>query len=371
MRSNNEFYQYEFRSVAVFCIYLVCTDNFNDCLTYYINPIEDIIKTIKIKTNESTSISQCIEDLHTMFYLFRNEIWALDPKLLTNIVTTIYKLYISTFSGIYYLKPKLEDLVYLILIHFSICKDHFKRIIFAQNEIKFNYNDNSGDIDIEFIEEKNQLNLTHQVDIVMELIDKRNDLKLIKTMFITLLDMHINISLDDYTLMEKMFIVKSILHLIQKDIVQKSISDEPDIVLNLINSILKKFSIEKNIDFQILTTTLMVLECIMQNTSVCHSQYNNIIEYLSIIYELFEDESLKDMVLKNINNIKQIRNSRTKSISNIRTIDHVLLECRDPLLPCRSHALIELKKMIESNDQSITMNKSAILIVIQVNLIDK
>lgn len=372
MRSNTKFHQYEFCSVAVFCIHLMYTENFDDFLTYYIKPNEDIIK--KIKTNKLISISQYIEDFHTIFYLFRNEIWALDPKLLTNVVTIIYKLYITTSCSVYYLKSKLEDLVYLILIHFSSCKDHLKRIIFSQNEINVKYNDNLGDIEIELINDNDQLDLIYQVDLVMELIDKRKDLKLIKTIFITLLEIHINISSNEYSIVEKLFIVKSILYLIQKDFVQKSISTEPDILLNLINSILKKFSIEKNIDFQILSTTLMVLECIIQNNdkTVSHFQYNNFIEYLTIISKLLENNLLKDMVLKIINNIEQINNSSIKSpISNIRTLDDVLLECRDPLLPCRSHALIELKKIIESKDQSVIIKKSAILIVIQVNFIVK
>lgn len=44
----------------------------------------------------------------------------------------------------------------------------------------------------------------------------------------------------------------------------------------------------------------------------------------------------------------------------------MLFDTRDPLLPCRSHALIELKKMIESGDKIVSTKKTEILIVIQV-----
>lgn len=345
-------------------MYLMSMENYTDFLKFYINPIEQSVHACKYKSNEN--ISQSIEDLHTLFYLFRNEIWSLNPKLLTHVVTIIYNIYISTASSIYYLKSKLEDLVYLILIHFSNSKDHLKQIVFAQYKISIEYNDDNAEIQLKYSERTHQLDLEDQVDLVLNLIDKHTNLELMKTMFITLLDMYTDISLNEYSVMEKLFIVKAINHLIEKNDVQKSI--DPDIVLNLIESILKRSSEHVNIDIQILSVALMVLRCVLENINdKCNNNLNCLMDYLTNIFKMVEDEIFKELLLEIQQKIKQIQNTSSKQpVRDQCTIDDILFETRDPLLPLRAHALIKLKKKIESGDKMVLAKKSAILIVIQV-----
>ncbi|XP_015374232.1 PREDICTED: uncharacterized protein LOC107169075 [Diuraphis noxia] len=76
-----------------------------------------------------------------------------------------------------------------------------------------------------------------------------------------------------------------------------------------------------------------------------------------------------DLILKTQEKIRRIYNICSKQpVGNQRTIDDVLFDTRDPLLPCRSHALMELKKLIESGDKMVLVKKTEILIVIQENL---
>ncbi|XP_060856530.1 uncharacterized protein LOC132934258 isoform X2 [Metopolophium dirhodum] len=368
LRSNTHFHQLQFRSIAVFCIHLMSIENYNDFLALYISPIEQLMKINKIQNDESIIFSRCVEDLHSLFYLFRNEIWSLNPKLLTYVAATIYNVYTAVANGVYYLKSKLEDLVFLIFINFSDCKDHLKLIIFSQYQISVRYDDDSGNIQIKYVEKEHQLNLENQVDLILDLIDKRADSKLMKTMFITFLDMYTDVSSNDYSIMEKLFIVKAIHHLIEKDDVQKSISTDPEIVLNFIKSILKVISENNVIDVEVLSIALMVLGCVLENTNkIC--QFDCIIDYLTKILEIVKDAIFKDLILETLEKIKQIHKISSKQPAGIqRTIDDVLFDTRDPLLPCRSHALMELKKLIESGDKMVLVKKTAILIVIQENL---
>jgi len=343
-------------------------ENYTDFLDYYINPIDQLMKRNKLQSNTNISISQCIEDLHTLYYLFRNEIWCLSPKLMTNVANTIYNIYTATARGVYYLKSKLEDLVFLILFHFSSCKDHLKLIIFSRYQIDVTLDENCESIQIKYIEREHQLNLEDQVDLVLDLVDKRKDSELMKTMFITCLEIYADVSLNEYSIMEKLFIVKTIHYLIEKDDVQKSISGDPEIVLNLIKSILKRISEDSLMDVQVLSIALMILGCVLENMDTkCIKQLDCFIEYLSIITEMVEDVVLKDMVLEMQHKIVHVQNTPLREpVRDIRTIDDVLFDTRDKLLPCRSHALIELKKIIESGDKMVIAKKSAILIVIQV-----
>lgn len=364
VRSNSKLHQIECQSIAVYCMYLMSMENYTDFLKFYINPIEQSIHLCKYKSNKN--VSQSIEDLHTIFYLFRNKIWSLNPKLLTRVATVIYVIYISTASSIYYLKSKLEDLVYLILIHFSNSKDHLKQIVFAQYQINIEYNDDNAEIQLKYSGRTHQLDLEDQVDLVLNLIDKRTNLELMKTMFITLLDMYTDISLNEYSVMEKLFIVKAIQHLIEKNDVQKSI--DPEIVLNLIESILKQSSKQVNIDIQILSVALMVLGCVLENINEkCNNNLNCLMNYLTKIFEMVEDEIFRELLLEMQQKIKQIQNTSSKKpIGDQCTIDDILFETRDPLLPLKVHALTKLKKKIESGDKMVLAKKSAILIVIQV-----
>lgn len=322
----------------------------------------------KHKSDDTSSVSLCIEDLHTLYYLFRNEIWSLNPKLLIHVAPTVYMLYSATACSVYYLKSKLEDLVYLILVHFSNCKDHLKLIIFPQYQIDIRFNDNCSDIQIMYIDRKHQLNLEDQADMVLNILDKRKDLKLMKTMFLTSLDMYADMSTNEYSVMEKLFIVKTINHLIEKNDVQKSISKDPEIVLNLVKSILKDMSKNNMIDVHVLSITLMILGCILENIdNKCANQLDCILNYLLAISDKVNDVVFKEMILEIELKIKQIQNiSLEEPADNLRTIDDILFDTRDPLLPCRSHALIELKKKIESGDKMVLAKKSAILIIIQV-----
>lgn len=334
-------------------------ENYNDFLAFYISPIEQLMKISKIQ-----NVSRCIEDLHSLFYLFRNEIWSLSPKLLTHVAAIIYNVYTATANGVYYLKSKLEDLVFLILTYFSSSKDHLKLIIFSPYQISVNYDD-GGNIQIKYAEKEHQLNLESHVDLILNLIDKRADSKLMKTVFITFLDMYTDVS-QEYSIMEKLFIVKAIHHLIEKDDVQKSISTDPEIVLDFIKSILKVISENNVIDIEVLSIALMVLGCVLENAKK-NSQFDCLINYLTKISENIKDATFKDLILETQEKIKQAHNISSKQPAVVqRTIDDVLFDTRDPLLPCRSHALIELKKIIESGDKMVSTKKTEILIVIQV-----
>lgn len=368
LRSNTKFNQCEFRSVGVFCIHLMSKENYSDFLAYYINPIDQLLNRCKHQKDDNTLVSQCIEDFHTLFYLFRNEIWCLKPKLLTHSATTIYNIYTATACGIYYLRTKLEDLIFLILIQFSNSKDHLKIIVFSPYQIDVEYNDNGENIKIKCVGRDHQLHLESQVDLVLNLLDRRADSTLMKTMFITLLDMYTDVLSNEYSIMEKLFIIKTIHHLIEKDDVQKSISRCPEAVLNLLKSILKKISKDNIVDVQVLSITLMVFGCLLENMNKKYiNQLDCFLNYLPKIADIIEDPVFKDMVIEMQQKIKQTQNDCYKPPDrDQRTVDDVLFDTRDPLLPCRSHALIELKKIIESGDKTVLAKKSAILIVLQV-----
>lgn len=336
------------------------------------NPIFNQLKIrVERKENENVSVSQCIEDLHVMFYLFKNEIWSINPKSLIQISATIYNLYTATVSGIYYLKSKLEDLMYLVLTSFSNCKDHLKFIIFSQTQIHVKYEDDGKNLQLGFINREHQLHLETQCDLILNLLNKRENWTLMKTLFITLLDMYIDMSLsNEYSLMEKVFIVKAIKNLIVKEELHKAIINDGEKVLKLIGSILKEIAEGSNtFDVQTLSIALMILGCVLEAED---NRYVNQLEdfrgYLSKIVQTLKDDEFKDLVLEMQNKIGHVLNTGPRNpVGHQRTIDDVLLDTRDPLLPVRSHALIELKKMIESGDKTVLVKHSAILVVIQVH----
>ncbi|XP_025420245.1 uncharacterized protein LOC112690445 isoform X2 [Sipha flava] len=370
LRSNAKVHQYKFRSIGVFCVHLMFSENYNDFLEYYLNPIEQLIKRSRLQMTEIfAELSTSIEDLYTLFYQFRDAMWSLNPKLLVNVAPTIYNLYTATASGVYHLKSKLEDLVFLILTNFSDSKDHLKLIIFSRYLIDAIYDDD-GNISIKCTHNEHQLNLESQVNVVIDLIDRRFDLKSMKFMFVTLLDMYIDTASDEYTIMEKLFIIKAIIHLIEKNDVQNSISKDPENVLNLIKSLLQNIHEDNSVDFEFLTIIIMVLGSVLENIDQTFIyQLDFFSDYLPKLSENIDDTVLKDMLLEICQKIKRIKNSCIKEpISDQRTIDDVLNDTRDPLLPCRAHALMELKKMIESGDETVLAKKSIILIVIQENL---
>lgn len=367
LRSDSKFYQIQFQSIAVYCMHLMFMENCTDFLKFYVNPIELSLKRCKYKTNEN--VSQTIEDLHISFYLFRNEIWSLNPKLLAHVAMAIYNIYLSTVSSIYYLKSKLEDLVYLILVHFSSSKDHFKEIIFSKHKIVVEFIDQSADVQFKYVEREHQFYLEGHAELVLNLIDKRENLELMKTMVITLLDMYTDVSSHEYSIFEKLFIIKSIQHLTQKVEVQKSLSSNPEMILNLTNSILKEMSEKDVIDTQVLSVVLNVLNCVLYKMDGKYfNQLKCLTEYLNKIFEIVKNEEVFRILISEMKErIAQILLISVKRpVTDDRTIDDILYETRDPLLPIRAHALIELKKKIESGDETVLKNKSTILIVIQV-----
>lgn len=344
------------------------SENYNDFLEYYLSPIERLMNRHQLAEKYEV-LTICIDDLYTLFYLYKDAVWSLDPKLLMNVASTIYNLYTATASGVYHSKSKLEDLVFLILTNFSDSKDHLKLIIFSRYQIDVTYDD-YGNIIIKCTQNEHQLNLEYQVNVVLDLIDKRFDSKSMKVMFVTLLDMYADtIASIECNIMEKMFIVKAILHLIEKDDVQNIISKDPGNILNLIKSILQE--IDYAVDFEFLSIILMVLGCVLENIDQTFiSQLDFFIDYLPKLSENIDDIVLKDMLLEIHRKIKNVKKSCTEEpISDKRTIDDVLNDTRDPLLPCRAHALIELKKMIESGDETVLAKRSIILIVIQVYIV--
>lgn len=369
IRSNEKIHQHKFRSIGVFCVHLMFSENYNDFLEYYLSPIERSMNINRIKMTEmSAELPRSIDDLYTLFFKFKDTMWTLNPKLLMNVASTIYNLYTATASGVYHLKSKLEDLAALILCNFVDSKDHLKLIIFSHYQIDVIYDDD-GSIIIDYTPNEHQLNLESHVDMVLNLIDKRFSSKSLKVMFVTLLDMYAETS--SYTIMEKMFIVKSILHLIDKVDVKKSIEKDPGNVLNLIKAILQRIDEDDTVDCEFLTVLIMVLDSVLENIDETDIGLQNFfISYLPKLSENINDSVLKDMLLDVCLKIKKGKKSRTKrSISNKRTIDDVLKDTRSPRLPCRAHALMELKKMIESGDLTVLANRSIILIVIQVYIV--
>lgn len=347
------------------------SENYNDFLEYYLSPIERLIKRSRLQTTETfAELSTCIEDLYTLFYQFRDAVWSLNPKLLMNVASTIYNLYTATASGVYHLKSKLEDLVFLILTNFSDSKDHLKLIIFSRYQIDAFYGDD-GNINIKCTQNENQLNLESQVEVVINLIDRRFVSKSMKCMFITLLDMYVDIVSEEYTIMEKLFIIRAIVHLIEQYEVQNLISKDPGNVLNLIKSLLQNIHEDNTVDFEFLSVIVMVLGCVLENIDQTFiNQLDFFSDYLPKLSENIDDTVLKEMLLEICQKIKKVKNSCIKEpISDERTIDDVLNDTRDPLLPCRAHALMELKKLIESGDESVLAKRSIILIVIQVYIV--
>ncbi|XP_025191179.1 uncharacterized protein LOC112591556 [Melanaphis sacchari] len=364
LRSNTSFNQRQVHSVAIFCIHLMSETNYYDFLAFYIYPVEEeLMKISKIK-----NVSRCIEDFHSLFYLFKDEFWSLNPMLMTRVAPIIYNLYTATANGVYYLKSKLEDLVFLILNYSSKSKDHLKLVIFSHYQISVKYDDDGGNIQIKCVEKKHKLYLESQVDLILNLIDKRANSELMKNMFLILIDMYTDVSSMEYSVMEKLFIVKAIHHLIEKDDVQKLISSDPEIVLEFIKSILKAVSENNVIDDQVLSIALMLLGCVIENANT-NCKFGRITDYLTTISRNVQNAIFKDLILEILEKIKQVHNNcKSKQLGFLRTIDDVLFDARDEVLPYRAHALIELKGMIESGDKMIPAKKTAILITIQENL---
>lgn len=350
----------------------MCEENYNDFLAFYIHPIDVAINQSKLHNNQVVIVSQCIEDLHTLFYLFKDTIWRISPKLLRYSATIIYNIYMATVNSIYYLRSQLEDLVFMILLKFSNCKDHLKLIIFSPYQMDVLYDD-YGNIQIKYVEKEHQLSLEYQADLVIKLMKKRPNRKLMEKLFITVLNMYADTLVNEYTLLEKLFIVKCIYYLIEQNDAQKSLfKDHPEIVLNVIKSILKEIIEQQLNDEELLSVAIMILRCILDNHKNAYiDKLNDFLDYLPKIAEIVENEDLK-LMLNNIEHeINRIR-CTTNSLTIVRfqrTIDDVLKKVRDPLLPCRAHALIELKKMIESGDSTVLAQKSVVLVAIQVSII--
>ncbi|XP_050438421.1 transport and Golgi organization protein 6 homolog isoform X2 [Adelges cooleyi] len=367
LRTKTKLHEKYFQSIAVYCMHLMYEEDCNEFFTHYMNPMVDQLKN-KNKINvENHSVSQCISDLHISFFKFKDKMWSLSPKLLTTVAGTIYNIYITTATSVYYQKSLLEDLVYFILVHFSDNRDVLKLIIFSQYRISVIYNDCDGDIAVKHEIREHQLYLENEIDMVLNLMERKNDLALMKTMFTTFLDMYADSMSNEYSVMERLVIVKSIQYLIEKDEVQQSISKDPSMVLNLIQSLLKNCSEEETFDVQVLSITLMILGSILEkNNKQIIGSLSGYTEYLVKIANVMEDGILKDMVLETKQKIQN--NYSKKSENEKRSIDDILFNTRDPLLPCRAHALIELKKLVESRDKDVLAKKSTILVVVQENL---
>ncbi|XP_050528671.1 transport and Golgi organization protein 6 homolog isoform X2 [Daktulosphaira vitifoliae] len=364
LESNSKYHEKHFQSIAVYCMHLIAEENKKDFLTFYLNPMINELKNQEIKKK---SLSQCIKNLHVSFFLFKDEMWALNPKTLIHIAGTIYKVYLSTVNGIYYQKLLLEDLVFLILVHFSNDRDVLKMILFTQYHVNVTYDDNKGDIIINHEIREHQLYLENEIEILLNLLERKNDANLTKTLFTTFLDMYTDSISNEYSIMEKLVIVKMVHHFIEKDNVQKTVSKDPKNVLNLIRSLLKSCANNETFDIQILSITLMILNSILENKNtniIC--TLHDCIKYLEKISKFVEDELMKNMVFEII---QKVQNSYPdSSLKDKRSIDNILFDTQDRLLPCRAHALIELKKCIESGDLSVKTKKSTILVVLKENL---
>jgi len=284
-------------------------------------------------------------------------------------------MYLATVNSVYYLKSRLEDLVVTVLMHFSDCKDHLKLIVFSPYQVDISY-DGYGNMQIKFVEREHQLNLEHQADLVIDLLKKRPRTELTGTLFVTFLNMYAEQFVNEgYTVMERMFVVKCIYYLIEQPDVQSSLSTKhPDAVLNVIASLLKEISEQDDdeIDEQMLSISLMVLGCVLDNfDDSCMNQLDIFLEYLPKIVDIVHDDDFKQLLVEVQDKIRRIKSFDSWWVEEKeqKTIDDLLRDLRDPLLPCRAHALIELKKMIESGNSTVLANKSAILVVIRVRVI--
>lgn len=317
-------------------------------------------------TEMSASLPKCIDDLYTLFYFYKAAMWSLNPKQLMSVASTIYNLYtaIELAPGSYHLKSKLEDLVFLILTNFSDTKEYLRFILFSQYvfDVKYDY---VGNIIINLKPNEYQLHLNEQLPVFLDLIDKRFDLKSMKVMFVSLLDMYTKNSIEKMELdeIEISFIVKSMLHLIVKIDQKHLIPKDPNYVINLVILLL-------NNDSTVISETLTIIKhavlYVLKNIDDTYiSQLNSSELYdFSTLCKPMGNEMLKDKILNICLKIKKVNKScAEESIRNKHTIPDVLNDIRDSP---KVQIIMEIKKLIDSGSKTVLARRRDILTLIEV-----
>ncbi|XP_030757835.1 transport and Golgi organization protein 6 homolog [Sitophilus oryzae] len=325
---------------------------------------------------------------------------CLPIEIIKPVLSVIFRIFALTVSSIFktthketrlliqkYLESNNNDIVVFDSLIYGINAP--QQILSFRNDIELFIETN--EIVVKHAEHSVVYSVCKNCEVVVNLLESRKDL--LKKLFIYLLNCLNNkqkyfqrsddrlLTLENEIMneyFERYLSVYKLLSTLAEDKdIQKLIVESPQEIIVFIKQILEK-SQETGVhksskfecdEFQTLFTVILVLNALIGNTSKINKMFDDLIEPLQTISNETKHSELRTLIEQILNNLK-IDKSKSRNIDNGEksTLDVVVEDICDPLLPVRGHGLMALKKLVEKKDPSVVKRMQYVLTIFQQNV---
>lgn len=164
--------------------------------------------------------------------------------------------------------------------------------------------------------------------------------------------------------LERLLAVHGMLSQLSEDqSVQDSLKENPDLIVEYINKVLRE-PLNEEVTFVVIMILDNILTKCSKNSLIKYEALN---EGLIKVCSSTNNDEMRVLTKKVLNKMEGREDCRgTKTVKPKSSFDKALDNLCDPLLPVRGHALLELRKLIESKDTRAMEKKQYLLNLFQV-----
>lgn len=346
------------------------------------------------------ALSLCLQRLHKCFAVPASDFWCLPSQLLQHHIHVLFLLYCKIYQSVIHTRKTVEDLVwcYLSKCDEIVLTSVFRCLIYQEemsgikiaDRIEFLFGDDGG---VQIVpSEESERSLEEYGDTLMILLERRDSKGAIgNRLFVSLLKFATEVKCSDsiQALEQKLVTVKLLAVLAENEAVQKSLSENPEAVVEFLKSMIDSFSNNQSDEVETISIALVVLNVILNDFVYSKKEgwkiFSQLERPLSLLtsntkskeLRLLAEEAYEVIITHAAVKSKQTASCFSKEINSRVTdkptkpssCDEALSEACDPLLPVRGHAIMQLGKLLAAGDRQAKAKKDQILCIFQVSLL--
>lgn len=379
--------------VGVLCIKTLHNRDQEACNTHLLQPIMKPLLT----TASEAEVTLCLQRLHKCFATPASDLWCLPAKLLLPHIHVLFTLYCKVYQGVSCVRQITEDLVWRFL---STCdedllKNVYRCLLYKQSVIgvdmmcvrEFIFGDKGG-VKLVNLDTRLEQSLEDFGDCLMILFERQDTSGALgNKLFINLLEFTSSEE-KEYTVNgfeRELLTIKLLAVLSESNNVQKSLSKNPEPVVNFLKVLIERYICDSEKDVEIICLNLVVLNVILNDCIFTKSTnwelFSSLEESLSQLksktknleLQMLAEEAFEVIVTRGVVKPKEKVKSNYTKMSQKQTTPvkddlcrEALRDACDPLLPVRGHALIQLAKLLAVGDKQAKAKKDQILCIFQV-----
>lgn len=383
--------------VAVLCVRALHNRDPSACDSRLLQPMTTALTSAPCSEQ---ALSLCLQRLHKCFAVPASDFWCLPSQLLQRHIHVLFLLYCKIYQSAIHTRKTVEDLVwcYLSKCDEIVLTSVFRCLIYQEempgikiaDRIEFLFGDDGG---VQIVpSEESERSLEEYGDTLMILLERRDSKGAIgNRLFVSLLKFATEVKcLDSIQALErKLVTVKLLAVLAENEAVQKSLSENPEAVVEFLKSMIDSFSNNQSDEVETISIALVVLNVILNDFVYSKKEgwkiFSQLEQPLSLLtsntkskeLRLLAEEAYEVIITHAAVKSKQTASCFSKEINSRVTdkqtkpisCDEALSEACDPLLPVRGHAIMQLGKLLAAGDRQAKAKKDQILCIFQVSLL--